>query len=319
MTDPLDQMAHDAARFWGFAPDQITLAARRENIVWRAHDASGSYALRLHRPGYRTRAQLTSELEWMAALVEGGLSVPLPVASRGGALVEQMGDTLVDLLTWLPGQPIGAQGQLETSDRAGLCRDLGHLLARMHDISDAWPPPPDFTRPAWNREGLLGDAPLWGPFWDNPALEPTQRDTLLAARTRANAHLARIENALDYGLIHADALSENILTHNGTLSLIDFDDGGWGFRDFELATFLMRFLDAPDYTDLRAALLAGYGSRRPVDPDTLDLFILLRALTYPGWIISRLSEPGGAERSSRAIATALPLAEAYLARPADQP
>ncbi|MFU8883005.1 MAG: phosphotransferase enzyme family protein [Rhodobacterales bacterium] len=311
----MEEVAQHAAKLWGFAPDQIRLTARRENIVWHAENASGAYALRLHRPGYRSNAELKSELQWMDALVRGGLSVPRPLPSRSGALVEQVGDTLVDLLTWLPGQPIGAQGQLEVADRTGLCRKLGLLLAQMHAISDAWTPPAGFSRPAWDRAGLLGDAPVWGPFWDNPGLTPDQRATLLAARDRANTHLAQIEASLDTGLIHADALSENILIHDGALSLIDFDDGGWGFRDFELATFLMRFLPAPDYSDLRAALLEGYASRRPVDPATLDLFILLRALTYPGWIIPRIHEPGGAERSARAIATALPLAEAYLTAP----
>ena len=66
---------------------------------------------------------------------------------------------------------------------------------------------------------------------------------------------------------------------------------------------------------MRAALLEGYATRRVVDPATLDLFILLRALTYPGWIIPRLHEPGGTERSMRAITTALPLADAYLDTP----
>ena len=309
----MEDLAHQAAALWGFAPEAIRLAARRENIVWRAENARGVFALRLHRPFYRSKIELISELQWMDALVQGGLTVPRPLPSASGHLVEQVGDTLVDLLTWLPGRPIGQQGRLEVPDRATLCRDLGALLARLHDASDAWTPPRGFTRPAWDRAGLLGDAPVWGPFWDNPGLTGPQRATLLAARTKADAHLARIEGGLDYGLIHADALSENILIHDGALSLIDFDDGGWGFRDFDLATFLMRFLAAPDYPALRAALLEGYATRRRVDPATLDLFILLRALTYPGWIIPRLSEPGGDERSTRAIATALPLAEAYLA------
>ena len=311
----MEALAQRAARLWGFGPDQIRLAARRENIVWRAEDARGAFALRLHRPGYRDAEQLLSELQWMDALAQGGLNVPRPVPSRAGALVEEVGDTLVDLLTWLPGAPIGSQGQLAVADRVGLCRDLGALLARLHDISDAWTPPAGFSRPAWDRAGLLGDHPLWGPFWDNPGLSAAQRATLLAARAKADAHLAAIEPGLDAGLIHADALSENILIHDGALSLIDFDDGGWGFRDFDLATFLMRFLPASDYPALRAALLEGYATRRAVDPGTLDLFILLRALTYPGWIIPRLHEPGGAERSARAITTALPLAEAYLDTP----
>lgn len=311
----MEALAQRAARLWGFGPDQIRLAARRENIVWRAEDARGAFALRLHRPGYRDADQLLSELQWMDALAQGGLNVPRPVPSRAGALVQEVGDTLVDLLTWLPGAPIGSQGQLAVADRVGLCRDLGNLLARLHAISDAWSPPPGFSRPKWDRAGLLGDRPLWGPFWDNPDLSEAQRATLLAARAKADAHLAAIEPGLDAGLIHADALSENILIHEGALSLIDFDDGGWGFRDFDLATFLMRFLPASDYPALRAALLKGYATRRAVDPGTLDLFILLRALTYPGWIIPRLHEPGGAERSARAITTALPLAEAYLDTP----
>jgi Ser/Thr protein kinase RdoA (MazF antagonist) len=309
----MEARAHQAAALWGFVPGQITLAARRENIVWRAEDGRGAFALRLHRSGYRCESELISELQWMEALVHGGLNVPRPLPSSSGRLVEEVGGTLVDLLTWLPGRPIGRQGELDVVDRLALARDLGALLARLHDISDGWSPPPGFTRPAWDRAGLVGETPLWGPFWDNPGLTGAQRATLLAARARAGAHLARIEGAQDYGLIHADALSENILIHDGALSLIDFDDGGWGFRDFDLATFLMRFLGAPDYPALRAALLAGYARRRRVDPATLDLFILLRALTYPGWIIPRLSEPGGAERSARAISTALPLAEAYLA------
>jgi Ser/Thr protein kinase RdoA (MazF antagonist) len=309
----MEALAHQAAGLWGFAPEQIVLAARRENIVWRAEDGRGVFALRLHRPGYRNTTELMSELQWMAALVAGGLRVPRPLPSIAGRLVEEVGGTLVDLLTWLPGRPIGQQGALDVADRAGLCRDLGGVLARLHGISDGWTPPAGFARPVWDRAGLLGDAPVWGRFWDNPGLTAVQRAMVLAARAKADAHLARIADGLDYGLIHADALSENVLIDDGRLSLIDFDDGGWGFRDFELATFLMRFLTAPDYPALRAALLAGYAQRRAVDADTLDLFILLRALTYPGWIIPRLHEPGGAERSARAIHTALPLAEAYLA------
>ena len=29
----MEALAHQAARLWGFAPGQITLAARRENVV----------------------------------------------------------------------------------------------------------------------------------------------------------------------------------------------------------------------------------------------------------------------------------------------
>lgn len=305
-----DALAHKAAALWGFDPAQVTLAARRENAVYRVADR---FALRLHRPGYRSADQLTSELHWMAALERGGMAVPRPVPSQAGRLIETLGDCHVDVLTWVPGRMLGAQGALEgVADRTGFACKLGRLLAQLHDLSDAWTPPNGFTRPAWDRAGLVGDAPVWGRFWDHPHLTPDQRALFIAVRDRANADLAAREGAMDYGLIHADAITENIMLVGDVIALIDFDDGGWGFRDFELATFLMRQIDAPDYAALRAALLDGYSIRRRVDAGALDLMLVLRALTYPGWIMDRLAEQGAPERSARAIATALRLAKPYL-------
>ena len=193
---------------------------------------------------------------------------------------------------------------------------LGPLLARLHAVSDAWERPARFTRPAWDAEGLLGARPLWGRFWEHPHLAPPERALLAEVRERAAAELSARAPELDYGLIHADCIGENILLDaKGAPMLIDFDDGGPGFRAFELATFLMRFLDAPDHGTLRAALLDGYGAKAAT-AEALDLFLLLRALSYVGWIVPRLDEPGGAERSARAIALALPLARAYLDTPA---
>jgi Ser/Thr protein kinase RdoA (MazF antagonist) len=309
------RIVYQAAALWRLDPERLTLAAQRENTVWRAETAQSAYALRLHRAGYRSADELNSELDWMAALHASGMAVPQPLRSTAGRLIEEIDGVAVDLLTWLPGRIVGKHGALDgIADRAGHMRRLGALLARLHDLSDGWTPPAGFTRPRWDRAGLVGATPLWGPFWDNPHLSPDQRALLLAVRDRANAELARAESAQDFGLIHADAITENVMIDGDTLALIDFDDGGWGFRDFDLATVLMRQLAAPDYALLRGALLAGYAARRAVDPRMLDLFLLMRALTYVGWIIPRLAEPGGVERSARALSVVLPLAQAWLVR-----
>jgi Ser/Thr protein kinase RdoA (MazF antagonist) len=307
-----DQIAHKAAQLWGISPDAVKLAARRENVVYRARTTNGEAALRLHRPGYRTAQELQSEMQWMQHLAQGGLAVPLPIASASGALIEMVDDTPISVLKWLPGAPSGAGDRLDVSDPLAFVNELGRSMARLHDLSDAWTPPVDFTRPSWDLNGLLGDDPLWGRFWENPDLTQDQAAILQDTRQKAHDLLSGMEDRLDYGLIHADIITENILVEGTQVSLIDFDDGGWGFRAFELATFLMRFLNQPNYADLRDALLGGYATRQAVDPQMLDFFILLRALTYPGWIIPRRHEPGGAERSTRAIRTALPLAQKFL-------
>jgi len=316
------EAARKAAGLWGLGEAPIALAARRENVVFRVSAPGGDLALRFHRPGYRTEPQLISELQWMAALAQGGLRVPTPVLARTGALIQRQGDTLIDMLEWMPGRPLGKAGDLSgITDRVGFCRTLGGVMATRHDISDAWPRPAGFSRPSWDRAGLLGASPLWGRFWEHPRLATDQRDLLLQVRARADTALARMEASADIGLIHADLLSENMLFDDAQpdtgVALIDFDDGGVGFRDFELATFLLRFTEAADYPALRAALCEGYAIRRQVEPAHLDLFLLLRALTYPGWIMERLGEPGSEERSERAIATALAQARHWLKHQGD--
>ena len=204
------------------------------------------------------------------------------------------------------GEPLG------TDDRPGLFRAIGREMARLHTVSDDWTPPPTFTRCAWDRDGLLGDSPLWGRFWENPSLTPGQRAHFLQVRELADAELAGMENALDYGLIHADLVRENIMVDGDRLQLIDFDDAGFGFRLFDLATTLIKNRPEPDYPDLKAALIDGYRSQRPIDTDALDLFLLLRALTYMGWIIPRMDEDGSAQRNRRFISVALQLSEAFL-------
>lgn len=308
MTDPI---ALQAAALWDIRAQDLTLAARRENTVYKAHRNGLDYALRLHRPGYRSRAELLSELHWMEVLALNGMDVPLPEPNLDGALIGYVSDIPVSLLSWMPGAPCGSGGQLSVSDPVQFAHALGRALARMHDITDDWTPPAGFTRPSWDLEGLLGPQPIWGPFWENPDLTPDQADLLRRTRDKAYDHLETIRGQLDFGLIHADVITENILTQGNQVGLIDFDDGGWGFRAFELATFLMRFLDHPGYDTLRKALLKGYAQRASFDPKTMDFFILLRALTYPGWIIPRRSEPGGRERSALAVRVAVPLARAF--------
>ncbi|MEZ5716700.1 MAG: phosphotransferase [Paracoccaceae bacterium] len=308
----MDRIAAEAAALWGL-DGTIRLAARRENVVYRVSTGAGDFALRLHRPGYRSDAELASELQWMHALAAGGLDVPDPLARPDGAYLATVADHQVDVLGWVAGAPLGKAGELHgVEDRPGFCRRLGAAMARLHDISDAWARPAGFTRPAWDRAGLLGDDPLWGRFWEHPHLTRDQKALLLDIRARADAALAGIEAGADYGLVHADLLSENMMLAGDRLYMIDFDDGGWGFRDFELATFLLRFRAAPDYPVLQDALLEGYAARRSVRIDELALFMLLRALTYPGWIADRLGEPGAEERSDRAIATAIAEARRWL-------
>ncbi|MFN4203215.1 MAG: phosphotransferase enzyme family protein [Tabrizicola sp.] len=307
MTDPVSE----ALALWGLPAGDCTFVAGRENRVWRVRTPGGDYAMRLRRPGYRDAAELRSELDWLAALDRAGMQVPRPLPSRHGRLLERLGEGFADVLGWLPGSPLGqSRRPLELEDRTGTFRALGAEIARLHLVCDAWTPPPGFRRCRWDAEGLVGEAPVWGRFWDNPTLDTPTRALFLRLRDAARERLAGA--APDFGLIHADLVRENLLLDGATIRLIDFDDGGYGYRLFDLATVLLKSMDEPDYPALRAALIAGYQGRRPLDLSHLDLFIALRALTYVGWIVPRMAEPGGAVRNARFVAEARALCADWL-------
>ena len=304
MSDILAQ----ALPMWGLQGFAATLVAARENLVYRI-DAPQPLALRLHRRGMRSAAQLLSELEWMAALAERGLSVPRPRPALDGALCHTVGGQIVDVLGWLDGVPMCLGGRLNPLV-AGVpaYQSLGRAMALLHLKSDAWTPPPSFDRPVWDAQGLLGAAPLWGRFWENPQLTAAQAALLTQARHHALARLSALKGA-DYGLIHADLVQENVLIGPGGPQVIDFDDGGFGYRLFDMATVLNFILREADPVPLQAAFVQGYLATRPIDLTELPLFQTLRALSYVGWIVPRLSEDGAEGRQTRFVTMACQMAE----------
>lgn len=309
----MNTIIKQALALWGMEGAESKLFAERENKVYRTTHNGATYALRLHRPGYCSEAELRSELQWMAVAKKGGIGVPSPLVSQSGSLLHTIDGVLVDVLEWLNGQPIGKTGvPLVNEDKVGLFRSIGQEMAHLHDISDAWQLPLGFTRRRWDQEGLLGEAPVWDRFWDNPTLDSKDRDLLLLFRETADHDLSELAPSLDFGLIHADLVRENIMIDRDNVQLIDFDDSGFGFRLFDIATTLLRNRAEPDYVQLEKALLEGYHSVRELDVSAIDLFLALRATTYVGWIISRMAENGSEDRNERFIATSRELVTSYL-------
>jgi len=289
------QLATQAAAHWGDLARPLRLIANRENAVFEAHLSGGAHvALRLHRPGYQSDAAIRSELAWTGLLAQAGFASCAPVPAQDGSVVVAAEGRMLSAVTWLAGKPMGAAFEPLTGTVAEQVRqfaDLGRLVADLHNTTDALTFPGGFSRPHWDTEGFLGDAPLWDRFWDSPVLTPAEAQLLQEARRAAREVLDafRTEGG-DYGLIHADLLRENILVRPEGLALIDFDDCGFGFRMYDLGTALSPNQDEPGYDDLAAALIAGYRSARAL-PDRaaslLDIFVMLRAFASTGWCISR--------------------------------
>ena len=307
----MQALAETAIAKWPISPLKIALAAHRENAVFRVDAEQGVFALRLHRPNYRTDMELQSEMQFMAVLAEHGIAVPRPLKSISKNIVEHVGQTQASVLTWLSGRPLGKSGMpLDIPDRMGTFERFGQLIAKMHNVTDDWRKPSTFTRQTWDVDGLFGEAPQWGRFWDNPRLTPPQQKILLAVKDKLRSKL--LSQNFDAGLIHADLVSENILVDGTNLHIIDFDDSGYGFRLQDLATALVKHEAEPDFANLKQALLQGYCSLRPCDNPKVDLFLLIRHLTYVGWVVQRMADIEGEVRCARYIANAVRKSESYL-------
>lgn len=285
----LDALAREAAMHWGGTP--VRLIDARENAVYEMALRDGSRAaLRLHRVGYQSDAAIQSELWWCAALAARGVAVPGPFATaRGDLMLRLKGGRMASAVSWMDGHPLGEAGQrlAYSPDRSlDLHRALGQLLAELHRVTDSLVLPPTFSRPRWDIDGLVGEAPFWGRFWDHPEATHADRDCLMAARRHLrdtlSAHQAK---GAVLAPIHADVLRENVLVGPAGLSLIDFDDSGFGFRLYDLGTVLSQNLYEPAYTDIRDALMQGYGTQ---DRDLVEAMTLARCCASVGWTMPRM-------------------------------
>ncbi|MFV0276906.1 MAG: phosphotransferase enzyme family protein [Parahaliea sp.] len=302
-TRRLTELARTALQHWGFEINELQLIKFRENAVFRLLTTHGQqYALRIHRHGYHSDDALRSELQWMAALGNSGIEVPRVLPTRKGQLfttaaVDSVpGERQVDLFTWVEGRQLGVL-ERDPGDRhqtAEVYRTIGELAAKLHNQAVDWRPPEGFTRHAWDADGLAGNRPLWGRFWELPALSPSQRELLTDARQRVHADLlrygARPDNASRYSMIHADFVAENLLVEGSHVRLIDFDDAGFGWHLFELATALYFERGEPHFRDAYRTLVEGYRTYRDLPEEQLDympLFFAARGFTYLGWVATR--------------------------------
>jgi len=141
----------------------------------------------------------------------------------------------------------------------------------------------------------MGPAPHWGPFWDHEVLSPAERDLLLALRDRLHAALCRTgKPAGTFSLIHADLHPGNVLIDGPRTAVIDFDDAGFGWHQYDLAVALVAYQEHPGFTAFRDACIAGYRSVRAMsdaDLALLPMFLLIRDLAQLGWLHQRPELP----------------------------
>lgn len=326
--EEMGELASAALAHWGLQGSTLSLIKYRENAVFKVTTSEKKlFALRIHRYAYHTDAELRSELQWMSALNDEGILVPslVPTASGEPFVVLQAGGVpeprQIDIFEWVDGQQLGAVEESTDNIDALISayRTIGHLMAKLHTQALDWSMPEDFTRHSWDVDGLVGEQPFWGPFWQLESLSSEQRALLLEARDVVyrdlTAYQADSENADRYSMIHADCVAENVMVDGEQVRLIDFDDAGFGWHLFDIATVLYFDIDEDHFVAARDALIAGYREIRDLPQsqiEALPLFYLARGFTYLGWVHTRSETQTAKELTPMLVEKACKRAREYM-------
>ena len=319
--DVLDRVracAREALKAYDCHPQATTeLLNVSENATFLVRDPdAGPSVLRVHRLGYHTEREIASELAWMDALrAEAGVRTPRVLPAADGRRVIQVPERggvarHCVRFEFLPG----------TEPDSGSYREhfaeLGEITARMHEHARTWPRPPWFSRFHWDYPAAFGPEARWGRWQDGIGVGPSERRILARLDQTLKARLAAFGQGPErYGLVHADTRLANLLVHEGSVSVIDFDDSGFSWYLYDLGTSVSFFEHAPEVPALVDSWLEGYrraGRLSAEDEAEIWTFIMFRRLLLVAWIGSHRGVDIAAELGAGYTRDSCDLAEWYL-------
>lgn len=252
---------------------------RGSNDTYVIRCSHGRYSLRIYRHQVYPRDEIDFEVDALNYLHNHGFPVAYPIARKSGGYITEIsapeGVRYVLVTAFAEGSP-------PKCDLVDDFRLTGESVARLHDVSQG------FTTPHKKKDLDLRN------FIDDsvssiePHLShrPKERALLKQYVDNARSEIRRVgEDTMDTGFCHGDVHGGNAHLHNGVLTHYDFEECGFGFRVFDLATFKWAFNLRESKDEKWLAFVEGYQSVRKIgeaDFELLDTFVLLRHI----WLIA---------------------------------
>ncbi|MDR6664098.1 homoserine kinase [Rhizobium sp. 1399] len=178
-----------------------------ENSNFLLHTSKAPLILTLYEKRVE-KSDLPFFLGLMQHLSAGGLSCPLPLPRKDGALLGTLSGRPAALISFL-------EGMWLRKPEAKHCREVGKALAQMHVAGEGFA----LTRP--NALSLEG----WQTLWDKSEARADEVEPGLQNEIRSDLNFLRAywPKDLPAGVIHADLFPDNVFFLGDELSgLIDF-------------------------------------------------------------------------------------------------
>lgn len=284
------EAAGEALGAYGLAGAEMEWVSETSSVVYRVTRPDGlRCALRIHRPGHKVVRWIESEMTWLEAIRrETNLLAPRPIRTLRGDLLSSArlpdGAALPGaLLEWV-------EGTVSTPEtiQPEQVRRVGMYLARLHTFSRGYVPPEGFERPALDADGFFGEGSAYHAGDGERLFTAGQRAIFGAVEGRVRAVMAQLGHGRKvFGLIHADAIPQNVVFQGEIVGVVDFDECSWGYYLYDLAPMLWMLRAQPGYGACRAALIEGYESVSPLPEGSLvalEAFIAARQVASCRWI-----------------------------------
>ena len=254
------------------------------NDVYLVDTGTARFVLRIAPTQWRSPSHFGAEIDLLLFLHQSGLQVPQPVPSANGSYLHTLlapeGLRYTVLFTFISGQPYRTTARQSTR--------YGQALALFHTHTDTYHDQAiDYTfGPTQLVDEPLARLTPW--FADRP--EELEWLSALAHRVR-DVPRQLPDHAPSYGLCHGDINNNNILLiDRQRWALLDFEYMGYGWRIFDIATFVNNQLVQSRWSrgtwQHIDAFVAGYQAVRPLSRAEIaaaPAFVVLRQL----WLLGR--------------------------------
>lgn len=253
------------------------------------------YVLRVYFNGkyyIESSADFRFELDLLLFLQARGVPVSYPIPRRDGDSLGPMetpgGERWCALFSF-------AEGEEDWVSEADQGRQLGETVARLHGTADRFHS--SHHRYQFDLKYLV-EQPIALIDQFLRARRKRRKRNLAAFRPFVEDLAAQVcalpREGGPYGLIHGDLHHDNFrFTDLGQLTLFDFDQAGYGWRAYDLATCQGSLRDAA-----WEAFLAGYQSVRRLSAaelESIPTFRKIRSIWYLGHVLAMRWARGNAE------------------------
>jgi len=267
---------------YGIDANELTNANHGFNSTFKAVSSNKAYALRINLGSSKSANEILAEMQWLEAL-DGEVSAPVPVRTTSGELYTSVYFAPLEaefnavMFEWLEGEEVGDEPTNEQLFGIGQAMAKLQLFAKnlsftapatLPNINNSLLQAKDLLRPNQPKEI---DDELYGLLMD-------------ALKISDDLH-ERLSKEIPLQPIHADLHAGNIIQGPNGLSVIDFDDAGFGLPIQDLSINALYLREDKEREKYVAEGYSSIAELPKISPEDFEILVMARALCLTNAIL----------------------------------